>query len=147
MDSDKLNVQCTYPRCSKWFETENDMKYHKKSDPEHFYCKKCNVDCEDWDDLTQHKVKAMEPWLDGRMKHRKDEDEPKYWKDEDDPKHSEEKDGPMHIVCEFCGMDFKSFGGRKAHRKQVKKYRYWVFYDYTLTRATESSSRTRRSVP
>jgi hypothetical protein len=26
---------------------------------------------------------------------------------------------PNHIVCEFCGEDFKSFGGRKRHRDQV----------------------------
>lgn len=67
------------------------MKRHKKDDPDHFYCKKCNVDCEDWNDLKAHKVAAMAPWVEGRMKGNKDE-------------------SPMHIVCEFCGMDFKSFG-------------------------------------
>ncbi|KAK3697855.1 hypothetical protein LTR37_017246 [Vermiconidia calcicola] len=100
MDSNKLNVQCTYPDCSKYFETEQDMKYHKKSAPEHDYCKKCDVDCLDFDDLTQHKVSAMQPFLEGRMRHNKDV-------------------SPAHIVCEFCGMDFKSFGGRDKHRKTI----------------------------
>ena len=100
MSSNKLNVQCTYPDCTKYFETEKEMKRHKLDEPEHNYCKKCDVDCKDWEHLTQHKVEAMLPWLDGRMKHNHDE-------------------SPMHIVCEFCGIDFKSFGGRKKHRETV----------------------------
>ena len=100
MDSDKLNVQCTYPDCTKYFATEKEMKYHKVAEPQHYYCKKCNTDCKDWNDLTHHKVIAMLPWLEGRMRHNPDE-------------------CPRHIVCEFCGMDFKSFGGRKKHREQV----------------------------
>lgn len=102
MDSNKLNVQCTYADCSKYFETEQDMKYHKTSAPEHDYCKKCDVDCLDFEDLTQHKVSAMQPFLEGRMRHNKDV-------------------SPAHIVCEFCGMDFKSFGGRDKHRKTVRQ--------------------------
>lgn len=103
MDSPKLNVQCTYEDCGKYFETEKLMKRHKKDDPEHFYCKKCDVDCEDWDDLTRHKVVLMEPWLGGR------------------PKDKTRDDCPEHIVCEFCGEDFKSFGGRKKHREIVSE--------------------------
>ena len=35
-------------------------------------------------------------------------------------RHSLPKDViPTHITCEFCGTDFKSFGGRKAHREQL----------------------------
>lgn len=76
------------------------MKSHKKHDPEHYYCKKCDVDCADWEALTQHKVDAMAPWLDER--------------------HRPPKEVlPKHIVCEFCGQDFNSFGGRKGHRRQV----------------------------
>ena len=103
MDSDKLNVKCTYPDCMKYFKTEKEMKGHKLLEPEHNYCKKCNVDCKDWEDLIQHKVMAMTPFLEGRMKHNEDEN-------------------PKHIVCEFCGVDFKSFGGRKRHREQVSHY-------------------------
>jgi hypothetical protein len=100
MSSNKLNVQCL---CGKYFETEKDMKRHKKADPEHYYCKKCDVDCEDWDDLTRHKVKLMEPWLGGR------------------PADADKDDHPVHITCEFCGEDFKTFGGRKKHRELVSE--------------------------
>ena len=93
-------VKCTYKACAKSFDTVKEMKAHKLLEPEHNYCKKCDVDCGDWTDLTQHKVDAMAPWLEGRMK--------------DHPEIS-----PKHIVCEFCGEDFKSFGGRKKHREQV----------------------------
>lgn len=99
-DSVKLRVKCTYGDCSKRFATEKEMKRHKVDATEHFYCKKCNVDCVDWDEFVRHKVDAMWPWLDGRMRDNKDE-------------------SPKHIVCEFCGQDFKSFGGRKLHREQA----------------------------
>ena len=94
------SIECTYPDCIMRFHTEKDMKRHKKNDPKHDYCKKCDVDCKDWTELTQHKVEKMAPWLQGRMKYNHDE-------------------SPVHIVCEFCGEDFKSFGGRDKHRKQV----------------------------
>lgn len=94
-------VKCTYPDCVRSFDTVKEMKGHKLSDPDHNYCKKCDVDCGDWDDFTQHKVNAMAPWL-----------------EDGDKKGSGEN--PKHIVCEFCGEDFKSFGGRKLHRKQVR---------------------------
>lgn len=95
-------IKCTKPDCEMLFTTEKEMKNHKKYDPEHFYCKRCNVDCEDWETLTKHKVDVMAPWLEGRIKPSEDEK-------------------PEHIVCEFCGEDFKSFGGRKLHRKQVRQ--------------------------
>ncbi|KAI7160201.1 hypothetical protein KC352_g26994, partial [Hortaea werneckii] len=37
-----------------------------------------------------------------------------FWADKD----RKPGDSPAHITCEFCGMDFKSFGGRKKHREQ-----------------------------
>lgn len=75
------------------------MKNHKIETPEHYYCKKCDVDCDDWDELLQHKVDMMAPFIEGRKRVR------------------DEK--PRHIVCEFCGENFKSFDGRKLHRTQV----------------------------
>jgi len=93
-------IKCTKPNCHQRFHTVKNMKRHKVDDPNHFYCKKCNVDCEDWVALTQHKVSMMAPWLDPRMKHAADEK------------------GPLHITCEFCGMDFQSFGGRRVHRER-----------------------------
>lgn len=48
-----LPFECTYPNCIKRFATEKEMKLHKKGAEDHYYCKKCDVDCEDWDELTQ----------------------------------------------------------------------------------------------
>lgn len=47
-----LPFECTYPNCIRRFATLKEMKYHKVDDPDHYYCKKCDVDCEDWEDLT-----------------------------------------------------------------------------------------------
>ncbi|GAB1743090.1 hypothetical protein NU219Hw_g8946t1 [Hortaea werneckii] len=92
------SVKCTYPTCEKTFDCQKDMKRHKLSDPDHDYCKKCDVDCDSYDDLTQHKVSMMA----------------EFWADKD----RKPGDSPAHITCEFCGMDFKSFGGRRKHREQ-----------------------------
>ncbi|RMY89353.1 hypothetical protein D0862_10231 [Hortaea werneckii] len=91
-------VKCTYPTCEKTFDCQKDMKRHKLSNPDHDYCNKCDVDCDSYDDLTQHKVSMMA----------------EFWADKD----RKAGDSPAHITCEFCGMDFKSFGGRKKHREQ-----------------------------
>lgn len=93
------NWKCTYPSCQKFFDCEKTMKRHKLSDPEHNYCKKCDVDCESWEELVQHKVNLMQ----------------KFWSD----KTKQAGDQPKHITCEFCGEDFKSFGGRKTHRTRM----------------------------
>jgi len=92
-------VECTYSDCQKHFATEKLMKAHKLEDPSHNYCKRCDLDFQDWEDFTEHKVNMMAPWLSGRSR----------------PDASE---SPKHIVCEFCGQDFKSFGGRRLHRTQ-----------------------------
>lgn len=90
--------ECTYQNCQKRFDSVKQMKGHKLSAPEHDYCKKCDLDCDSWEDLTQHKVSLMSEWMHNR---------------------SQSKDeSPKHITCEFCGEDFKSFGGRKKHRTQ-----------------------------
>ena len=34
------------------------MKNHKRNDPEHDYCNKCDVDCDSWDDFVEHKANA-----------------------------------------------------------------------------------------
>lgn len=48
-----LPFECTIPECIMRFATLKEMKLHKEAAPDHFYCKKCDVDCKDWDDLTQ----------------------------------------------------------------------------------------------
>lgn len=42
----------------------------------------------------------MSPWVEGPEKGNRDE-------------------LPKHIVCEFCGMEYKTFGARRMHREQV----------------------------
>ncbi|KAF2165236.1 hypothetical protein M409DRAFT_67484 [Zasmidium cellare ATCC 36951] len=93
-------VKCTHSDCEKLFETDKEMRRHKRDNPQHFYCYKCDVDCEDWEDLTRHKVDMMAPFLERRVI-------------------ATDDNKPKHIVCEFCGEDFKSFGGRKLHRQQA----------------------------
>ncbi|EME47889.1 hypothetical protein DOTSEDRAFT_69724 [Dothistroma septosporum NZE10] len=119
-------VKCDYPylECDKLFKTEKEMKQHKHKEPDHFYCSKCEkldnkkrddgikagityppkkpaqFDFEDWDAFSVHKVDAMAPFVEGRQK-----------PTDDNP--------PPHITCEFCGEDFKSFGGRKRHRADM----------------------------
>lgn len=115
-------VKCTYNDCLQSFDTLKEMKAHKLSEPDHNYCKKCDVDCGDWDDFTQHKVNAMAPWLEGSNKEDRGEN-------------------PKHIVCEFCGEDFKSFGGRKLHRKQVSELDFIaIATELTLPRCTRLCS-------
>lgn len=94
-------IRCTKPDCEMLFATEKQMRKHKRDDPEHFYCYKCDVDCDDWEDLTRHKVDMMAPYIERRIIATPD-------------------DMPKHIVCEFCGEDFKSIGGRKLHRETVE---------------------------
>lgn len=92
---------CNKAGCYNSFETDKELKYHKVNDPTHFYCKKCDVDCEDWLSLTQHKIDSMAPFLELRNNTLPDGAKLK------------------HIVCEFCGEDFKSMGGRQLHRETV----------------------------
>lgn len=115
---------CTYPDCFQSFTTEKEMKYHKLEEPTHFYCKKCNVDCEDWVALTEHKVDAMAPWLERKGRGRPE-------------------GAPKHIVCEFCGKDFKSMGGRELHRTRVCYFFFsGVFYAMKFLTLTDHFPRT-----
>lgn len=49
-------IKCTYEDCFKHFKTELAMKKHKEKDPDHFYCKRCNVDCEDDTEFLIHQI-------------------------------------------------------------------------------------------
>ena len=40
------------------FKTEIDFKSHMTDEPEHDYCEKCDVVCEDYEDYLSHKVKS-----------------------------------------------------------------------------------------
>lgn len=96
-------VPCTIPGCSHSFNTEKEMKRHKRDEPTHFYCKKCDVDCEDWMALVEHKVQKMAEFIERRPEHRP-------------------PGNIKHITCEFCGDDFDSLGGRLLHREQVNDH-------------------------
>lgn len=43
----------------------------------------------------------MSPWVDGPMRGNREV-------------------LPKHIVCEFCGMEYKTFGARRMHIEQVR---------------------------
>ncbi|KEF52900.1 uncharacterized protein A1O9_10806 [Exophiala aquamarina CBS 119918] len=42
-----MKVKCTYKDCFKHFSSRDAMISHKKKDPDHSYCDRCDVDCED----------------------------------------------------------------------------------------------------
>lgn len=116
-------VKCTLSGCYKSFDTEKEMKRHKVDDPLHFFCRKCNVDCEDWEALIEHKVDGMAPWVECRTDNR--------------------PEGlPPHIVCEFCGEDFKSMGGRLIHRETVRSLKLCDVHITVTNIITETPSRT-----
>ncbi|KAF7194092.1 hypothetical protein HII31_04613 [Pseudocercospora fuligena] len=92
-------IPCSYADCQHRFETVEDMIHHKIREPYHFYCKKCKVDCADWEGLLAHQVDMMAPFLGEKKK--------------------DSGERPTHIVCELCGITFKSMGGRRDHRRQA----------------------------
>lgn len=57
-DTGGLNsrIKCSYESCGLVFDTEKDMRSHKKYSDEHDYCSRCNEDFESFDDYVQHKI-------------------------------------------------------------------------------------------
>ncbi|KAL2864509.1 putative C2H2 finger domain protein [Aspergillus lucknowensis] len=51
-------IHCTYPNCSSVFSTINEMNKHKRTDPEHEYCAKCDLDFETQEQLLIHMIKT-----------------------------------------------------------------------------------------
>ncbi|KAF2686662.1 hypothetical protein K458DRAFT_429632 [Lentithecium fluviatile CBS 122367] len=49
-------IKCTYEDCDLSFDTEKQMRSHKKYSSKHDYCAVCNMDFESCDDLAMHKV-------------------------------------------------------------------------------------------
>ena len=49
---------CTYDDCDRGFTEEKALRRHKAAD--HFYCRLCDEDCEDFDDLLYHKLESLE---------------------------------------------------------------------------------------
>ena len=52
------NFPCTYNDCTQGFEKEKAMKKHKEQ--EHHYCRLCDEDCNDFDELLNHKLHSEE---------------------------------------------------------------------------------------
>lgn len=100
------------------------MRSHKYNSDDHNYCKRCDYDGKDWDDLLQHKIDAMAPFIVGEKRN---------------DKHKE----MMHIVCEFCGMEFKSFAGHERHRTQVH---YQINKVYVFTHALDRTIKPSRQL-
>ena len=124
-------VPCTIEGCYQSFDSDKQMRYHKRDDPDHFYCYKCNVDIEPqtWAAFVEHKVEAMAPWIECRKDRR--------------PEGS-----PQHLVCEFCGEDFKSLGGRLRHRDMVCRLHFLTGCRMAAADSTkETPSRTGYCVP
>lgn len=48
--------KCTYKDCMASFDSEKAMRRHKRDDPDHDFCEKCNEDFDSYDDLAQHKA-------------------------------------------------------------------------------------------
>ncbi|OAP65758.1 hypothetical protein AYL99_01730 [Fonsecaea erecta] len=42
-----MKIKCTYEECPKRFDTHQAMIRHKERDPNHSYCKRCDIDCQD----------------------------------------------------------------------------------------------------
>ncbi|KAF2225688.1 hypothetical protein BDZ85DRAFT_279352 [Elsinoe ampelina] len=103
----QLPVKCTLKRCGKMFATEKEMKSHKYHDPDHYYCRKCDYDAKDWDDMLDHKVASMAPFIIGEKRH------DKYKK-------------MKHLCCEYCGEDFKSMEGRMDHRREAHQAAQYI---------------------
>ncbi|KAF7506225.1 hypothetical protein GJ744_012117 [Endocarpon pusillum] len=55
---DSHRLKCTYKDCFRYFSNEKDMIMHKKKEPSHEYCHKCDVDCEDDSDLLIHMIES-----------------------------------------------------------------------------------------
>ncbi|KAF2269879.1 hypothetical protein CC78DRAFT_574752 [Lojkania enalia] len=49
-------VKCTFSNCSASFNTEMEMKSHKKHAKDHDYCRKCDEDFDSFEDWCMHKA-------------------------------------------------------------------------------------------
>lgn len=92
-------VKCTYTDCSNTQDNDYLMMKHKYTEHQ-FYCKRCDYDATSWDEELDHRVTTMIPCL-------------YYPPEKGFTRHFK------HIVCEFCGEEFKSLSGRKLHQKKV----------------------------
>lgn len=84
------HIKCTYQDCGLSFPTEKLMKRHKVGGHD-FYCKKCDVDCEDYEKELHHRLTARS-----------------------------ESGKRMHIACAVCGLKLKSMDGLDDHRRKVR---------------------------
>lgn len=113
-----MKIKCSYESCYQHFDSHDAMIKHKKKDPEHAYCRKCDIDCSDDMQLMIHQIES--------------------------PKHSKllgriyfcQSLTTYSVCCPVCGMEvrllphhgidyrlillqFKSAGGRDRHVEVV----------------------------
>lgn len=83
-------VKCTYEDCYESFDTEKEMRRHKKRATEdgiHDYCHKCDIDCGNLKAFVLHKITKPK-------EHRK--------------------------ACRVCGEEFETVSGLKRHTERVR---------------------------
>lgn len=51
-------IRCRYSTCLLTFKDEPALIQHMLDEPEHDYCEKCDVACEDWDAYLSHLVQS-----------------------------------------------------------------------------------------
>lgn len=51
------NVPCTFDDCPRRFSSVEEMKKHKDNEPEHEYCRRCDLDFEDEVRFLIHKIR------------------------------------------------------------------------------------------
>lgn len=50
--------KCSLANCFESFADEKSLRKHKRNDPKHDYCYKCDLDFSCWDDLVKHKAES-----------------------------------------------------------------------------------------
>lgn len=95
-----MKVKCSYESCFKHFSSTEAMIAHKKKDPDHSYCDRCDVDCEDDMHFFIHQLGS--------------------------PAHSKCCLSVFwhypHLsidCCPVCGSEYKSVAARDIHLEQV----------------------------
>ncbi|KAE8372021.1 hypothetical protein BDV26DRAFT_298266 [Aspergillus bertholletiae] len=102
-------VQCTYPNCKLYFNSEREMKQHKTFNPEHEYCALCDEDFEDEERFLIHKIKSVKHivcpvcGIDFRS-------------DDGRNAHIRQNHHALQIIpCRGCNATFKSASGLMSH--------------------------------
>ncbi|KAL4883389.1 hypothetical protein BJY04DRAFT_184549 [Aspergillus karnatakaensis] len=58
MEKAPFRIPCSFPDCKFFFPDLKAMRRHKNADPEHDYCRRCDLDFESEEHLLIHKIKS-----------------------------------------------------------------------------------------